>query len=198
VPTIRLRSCCCTSSTPRSCHKPRSRCWPSVTAERKREIEKARAASPAEARTADYEQRLREARMHYSKARRRAANGLAGSSCRSRPVTDEGASSDRTSAKGIEQDKRTAQSGPKRSGRLAAEIIRMVLQPAPRPARGPQHESSAHHALYPPDSVPPCSGVHVPSDERQRSRPSRESLRELRTFRPRTTSRWLRNLASCG
>jgi F-type H+-transporting ATPase subunit b len=96
-------------------------------------IEKARAdIAQAEARTADYEQRLREARMSLFKsqeARRQLAlqaraAAVAEARARAQAQVDQ-------ARKAIEQDKVTAQSGLEaESGRLAAEIIRTVLQAA--------------------------------------------------------------------
>jgi F-type H+-transporting ATPase subunit b len=96
-------------------------------------IEKARAdIASAEARTAEYEQRLREARAVIFKgqeARRQQALQV-----RARAVSEA-----RTKAQvqidqarsAIEQDKQVAQDGLQaESGKLAAEIIRTVLQPA--------------------------------------------------------------------
>ena len=104
-------------------------------------IEKARAdIAQAEARTADYEQRLREARMTLFKSqevRRQLAL-----QARSAVVAES-----RTKAQGqveqarkaIDQDKVTAQSGLEaESGRLAAEIIRTVLQRAGQAPAGGQ------------------------------------------------------------
>jgi len=96
-------------------------------------IEKARAdIAQAEASTADYEQRLREARMTLFKSQE--ARRQLALQARSAAVAES-----RTKAqaqveqarKAIDQDKVTAQSGLEaESGRLAAEIIRTVLQPA--------------------------------------------------------------------
>jgi F-type H+-transporting ATPase subunit b len=96
-------------------------------------IEKARAdIAQAEARTADYEQRLREARMSLFKsqeARRQLAlqaraAAVAEARARAQAQVDQ-------ARKAIEQDKVTAQSGLEaESGRLAAEIIRTILQAA--------------------------------------------------------------------
>jgi F-type H+-transporting ATPase subunit b len=96
-------------------------------------IEKARAdIAQAEGRTADYEQKLREARMTLFKsqeARRQLAlqaraAAVAEARARAQAQVDQ-------ARKAIEQDKVTAQSGLEaESGRLAAEIIRTVLEPA--------------------------------------------------------------------
>jgi F-type H+-transporting ATPase subunit b len=114
-------------------HKPLT----AVLAERRRRtegaVEKARAdIAKAEARTAEYEQRLREARMALFKsqeARRQAAlqaraAAVAEARTKAQSQVDQ-------ARQAIEQDKVSAQSGLQaESGRLAAEIIRTVLQPA--------------------------------------------------------------------
>jgi len=104
-------------------------------------IEKARAdIAQAEASTADYEQRLREARMTLFKSQE--ARRQLALQARSAAVAES-----RTKAQGqveqarkaIDQDKVTAQSGLEaESGRLAAEIIRTVLQPAGHAPAGGQ------------------------------------------------------------
>jgi len=96
-------------------------------------IEKARADSAAaEARTAEYEQRLREARMaafksqeaHRQQALQARAAALAEARARAQAQVEQARAA-------IEQDKLAAQTGLQaESGRLAAEIIRSVLQPA--------------------------------------------------------------------
>jgi len=114
-------------------HKPLT----AVLAERRSRtegaVEKARAdIAKAEARTAEYEQRLREARMALFKsqeARRQVAlqaraAAVAEARTKAQSQVDQ-------ARQAIEQDKVTAQSGLQaESGRLAAEIIRTVLQPA--------------------------------------------------------------------
>src|ERR1700720_3060738 len=114
-------------------HKPLTK----VLAERRSRtegaIEKARAdIAQAEARTADYEQRLREARMTLFKnqeARRQLAlqaraAAVAEGRTKAQAQVDH-------ARQGIEQDKASAQGGLEaESGKLAAEIIRVVLQPA--------------------------------------------------------------------
>ncbi len=103
-------------------------------------IEKARAdIAQAEARTADYEQKLREARMTLFKSQegrrhlalQARAAAVAEARAKAQGQVDQ-------ARKAIEQDKVSAQSGLEaESGRLAAEIIRTVLQPAgPSPAGG--------------------------------------------------------------
>ena len=104
-------------------------------------MERARAdIARAEARTSEYEQRLREARMALFKsqeARRQLALQaraavVAASRTKSQAQVDQ-------ARQGIEQDKLTAQSGLQaESGRLAAEIIRTVLQPAGNAPAGGQ------------------------------------------------------------
>jgi F-type H+-transporting ATPase subunit b len=114
-------------------HKPLGK----VLAERRSKtegaIEKARAdIASAEARTAEYEQRLREARVAIFKsqeARRQQAlqvraAGVAEARARAQAQVEQARSA-------IEQDKGVAQDGLQaESGKLAAEIIRAVLQPA--------------------------------------------------------------------
>ena len=102
-------------------------------------IEKARAdIAQAEARTAEYEQRLREARMTVFKsqeARRQLAlqaRAAAVAEARTRAQAQvEGARA------AIEQDKLAAQTGLQaESGKLAAAIIRTVLHPATQSPAG--------------------------------------------------------------
>jgi F-type H+-transporting ATPase subunit b len=104
-------------------------------------MERARAdIARAEARTSEYEQRLREARVSLFKsqeARRQLALKaraavVAASRTKAQAQVDQ-------ARKGIEQDKLTAQSGLEaESGRLAVEIIRTVLQPAGHARAGGQ------------------------------------------------------------
>jgi len=114
-------------------HKPLTK----VLAERRSKtegaVEKARAdIAAAEARTAEYEQRMREARLTVFKAqeaRRQAAlqtRAAAVAEARSR------AQAEIEQAKaGIEADKQEAQAGLQgEAGQLAQEIIRTVLEPA--------------------------------------------------------------------
>lgn len=104
-------------------------------------VEKARAdIAQAEGRTADYEQRLREARMALFKSQeaRRQAALQARSAAVSEARTKAQAQVDQA-RKAIEQDKVSAQSGLEaESGSLAAEIIRTVLQPAGQAPAGGQ------------------------------------------------------------
>jgi len=96
-------------------------------------IEKARAdIAQAEARTADYEQRLREARMALFKSQeaRRQVATQSRSAAVAEARTQAQAQVDQA-RKAIEQDKVTAQSGLEgEAGRLATEIVRTVLRPA--------------------------------------------------------------------
>lgn len=96
-------------------------------------VEKARAdIAAAEARTADYEQRLREARaaMFRAQEERRQSALQARASAISEARAKAQAQVDQARA-GIEHDKLKAQAGLEaESGRLAAEIIRRVLRPA--------------------------------------------------------------------
>lgn len=104
-------------------------------------MERARAdIARAEARTSEYEQRLREARVALFKsqeARRQLALQaraavVAASRTKAQAQVDQ-------ARRGIEQDKLTAQSGLEaESGRLAVEIIRTVLQPAGHAPAGGQ------------------------------------------------------------
>lgn len=114
-------------------HKPLTR----VLAERRSKtegaIEKARAdIAAAEARTAEYEQRLREARMAVFKSqesrRQQAVQARAAAVAEARSKAQAQVEQARTA---IEKDKTAAQTVLQgESGRLAAEIIRTVLQPA--------------------------------------------------------------------
>jgi F-type H+-transporting ATPase subunit b len=108
-----------------------------VLAERRRKtegaIEKARAdIASAEARTAEYEQRLREARAVIFKSqetrRQQALQVRAAAVAEARAKAQVQIDQARAA---IEQDKQVAQDGLQaESGKLAAEIIRTVLQPA--------------------------------------------------------------------
>jgi F-type H+-transporting ATPase subunit b len=104
-------------------------------------IEKARAdVAAAEARTAEYEQRLREARMTVFKnqeARRQLA--LQARAAALAEARNQAQAQVEQARAAIEQDKAAAQFGLQaESGKLAAEIIRIVLQPGatPVPAGG--------------------------------------------------------------
>jgi len=102
-------------------------------------IEKARAdISQAEARTAEYEQRLREARMTVFKsqeARRQLALQARAAAVAEARAGAQGQVEKARAA--IEQDKVAAQTGLQaESGKLAAAIIRTVLQPATQSPAG--------------------------------------------------------------
>jgi F-type H+-transporting ATPase subunit b len=102
-------------------------------------IEKARAdIAQAEARTAEYEQRLREARMTVFKsqeARRQLALQARAAAVAEARAGAQGQVEKARAA--IEQDKVAAQSGLQaESGKLAAAIIRTVLQPATQSPAG--------------------------------------------------------------
>ena len=96
-------------------------------------VEKARAdIAAAEARTAEYEQRLREARAtlfkHQEARRQKALQARAGVVAQARSRAHAQVEKARVE---IEKDKLAAQAGLKaESGRLASEIIRIVLRPA--------------------------------------------------------------------
>jgi F-type H+-transporting ATPase subunit b len=104
-------------------------------------VEKARAdIAAAEARTAEYEQRLREARMTIFKnqeaLRQQALQARAEAVAAARAKAQAQVEQARAA---IEKDKAAAQAGLQaESGRLAVEIIRIVLQPGtvPAPAGG--------------------------------------------------------------
>jgi F-type H+-transporting ATPase subunit b len=106
-------------------------------------VEKARAdIAAAEARTAEYEQRLREARMAFFKnqeaLRQQALQARAAAVAEARNKAQTQVEQARAA---IEKDKTAAQTGLQaESGKLAAEIIRIVLQPgtAQAPAGGGQ------------------------------------------------------------
>jgi len=96
-------------------------------------VERARAdIGAAEARTAEYEQRLREARAalfkHQEARRQKALQARAGVVAQARSRAHAQVEKARVE---IEKDKLAAQAGLKaESGRLASEIIRIVLRPA--------------------------------------------------------------------
>ena len=104
-------------------------------------IEKARAdIAQAEARTADYEQRLREARMTVFKSQEaRRQQALQARSVVVAEARGRAQAQVEQARAAIEQDKAAAQSNLQaESGRLAAEIIRMVLEPASHAPAGGQ------------------------------------------------------------
>jgi F-type H+-transporting ATPase subunit b len=102
-------------------------------------IEKARAdIAAAEARTAEYEQRLREARVAIFKSqearRQQAVQAREAAVAKARSQAQVEVDQARA---GIEQDKQKAQVGLEaEAGYLAGEIIRTVLQPTPASAGG--------------------------------------------------------------
>jgi|SRR5450755_3581450 len=120
-------------------HKPLTK----VLAERRSRtegaIEKAQAdIAKSEARTAEYEQRLREARMTVFKSqearRQHAQQGRAAAVAEARTKAQAQVEQARSA---IEQDKVAAQTGLEaESGKLATAIIRTVLQPATQSPAG--------------------------------------------------------------
>ena len=114
-------------------HKPLRRVLEQRRAKTEGAIEKARAdISAAEARTAEYEQRLREARaavFHAQEARRKAAIEL-----RTKAVEEarrRAQSQVQAAKKDIESDKEAAKAGLEAEvALLAEEIVRRVLTPA--------------------------------------------------------------------
>lgn len=120
-------------------HKPLTK----VLAERRSRtegaIEKAQAdIAKSEARTAEYEQRLREARMTVFKSqearRQQAQQGRAAAVAEARTRAQAQVEQARAA---IEQDKVAAQTGLEaESGKLATAIIRTVLQPATQSPAG--------------------------------------------------------------
>ena len=119
-------------------HKPLVKILAERHAKTEGAIEKARAdIAAAEARTAEYEQRLREARMALFKsqeARRQAAlqaRAAALVQAQARAQTQL-----KQAQAVIEHEKQAAQAGLQAEiGRLASEIIRTVLRPAMAPGR---------------------------------------------------------------
>ena len=120
-------------------HKPLAKVLAERRAKTEGAIEKARAdVAAAEARTAEYEQRLREARMavfKHQEARRQAAlQARAAGVAAARVRAQEQVAQARAA---LEQDKIAAQESlQKESARLATEIIRQVLRPLTAPSRG--------------------------------------------------------------
>jgi len=114
-------------------HKPLLRILAERRSRTEGAMEKARAdVSAAEARTAEYEQRLREARMTVFKAqearRQQALQARAAAVAETRTKAQVQIEQARA---GIEKDKLAAQTGlESQGGVLAAEIIRTVLRPA--------------------------------------------------------------------
>lgn len=119
-------------------HRPLTR----VLAERRSRtegaMEKARAdIAAAEARAAEYEQRLREARANIFKRqearRQRAMQARAEAVVKARAEAQEQIKQARAD---IEREKKEAEVRLQaEAGRLAAEIVRVVLQPVPAPTR---------------------------------------------------------------
>jgi len=120
-------------------HKPLTKMLAERHSRTEGAIEKARAdIAQAEARTAEYEQRLREARMTVFKSqeahRQVALQARAAAVAEARTKAQAQVENARAD---IAQDKIAAQSGLEaESGKLAAAIIRTVLQPAQSPAGG--------------------------------------------------------------
>jgi len=122
-------------------HKPLTKVLAQRRSKTEGAIEKARAdINAAEARTAEYEQRLREARMAVFKAqeahRQQAIQARAAAVAEARKKAQAQVDAARAH---IEQDKIAAQEGLQaESGRLATEIIRTVLRPPghPQPTGG--------------------------------------------------------------
>ena len=119
-------------------HKPLAKVLVERRAKTEGAIERARAdVAAAEARTAEYEQRLREARVALFKAqeaRRQAAlQARAAAVALARAKAQEQVKQAREA---IEKDKSTAQEGLQgESARLATEIVRSVLRPVTAGAR---------------------------------------------------------------
>lgn len=114
-------------------HKPLTRVLEERRARTQGAIEKARAdVAAAEQRTADYEQKLRDARLKLFKALE--ARRAKASQLRSQAVANarsKAQSQIEAARAAIEQDKAAAkQNLEAEAGRLATEIIRTVLEPA--------------------------------------------------------------------
>lgn len=122
-------------------HKPLVKVLAQRRAKTEGAIEKARAdIAAAEARTAEYEQRLREARVavfkHREALRQKALQARVEALAQARNKADNQVDEAKAA---IEKDKAAGQAVLQtESGKLAAEIIRIVLHPgtAPVPARG--------------------------------------------------------------
>ena len=114
-------------------HKPLTKVLAERHSRTEGAIEKARAdIAKSEARTADYEQRLREARMAVFKSqearRQQALQARAAAVAQARTRAQAQVEQARAA---IEQDKQAAQTGLEaESGKLASAIIRAVLEPA--------------------------------------------------------------------
>jgi F-type H+-transporting ATPase subunit b len=114
-------------------HKPLMRVLAERRARTEGAMEKARAdIAAAEARTSEYEQRLREARMavfRAQEARQQQASQARATTTAS--AREKAQAQVRQARLDIEKDKQAAQSGlQQESGRLAEEIIRAVLRPS--------------------------------------------------------------------
>jgi F-type H+-transporting ATPase subunit b len=113
-------------------HKPLTRVLAERYARTQGAIEKARAdVAAAEARTAEYEQRLRDARValfkHQESRRAQASQVRAAAVAQAR---DQAKAQVEQARAALEQDKLAAKNSLEgEAGRLAAEIIRTVLQP---------------------------------------------------------------------
>jgi F-type H+-transporting ATPase subunit b len=120
-------------------HKPLTKVLDERRSKTEGAIEKARAdVAVAEARTAEYEQRLREARLAVFKSqearRQQVLQARATVAAEARAKTQ--AQVDQARAD-LERDKTAAQERLQaESGRIATEIIRVVLQPGSAPAAG--------------------------------------------------------------
>ena len=114
-------------------HKPLMRVLAERRARTQGAVEKARAdIALAESRTAEYEQKLRDARIAILKAQeaRRALASKAREAALAEARSQSQAQVQQAKA-AIEQDKQAAQTTlDSEAGRLAAEIIRIVLEPA--------------------------------------------------------------------
>jgi F-type H+-transporting ATPase subunit b len=114
-------------------HKPLTRVLAERRARTQGAIEKARAdIALAEQRTADYEQQLRDARIAILKSQeaRRVLAAKTRDAALAQARTESQAQVKQARA-AIEQDKQTAQTTlDAEAGRMAAEIIRVVLEPA--------------------------------------------------------------------
>jgi F-type H+-transporting ATPase subunit b len=120
-------------------HKPLTRVLAERHSRTEGAIEKARAdIAKSEARTAEYEQRLREARMTVFKSqearRQQALQARAAAVAEARTRAQAQVEQARAA---IEQDKAAAQTGLEaESGKLATAIIRTVLEPATQSPAG--------------------------------------------------------------
>jgi F-type H+-transporting ATPase subunit b len=114
-------------------HRPLTRILAERRSKTEGAMEKARAdIAAAEARTADYEQRLREARAALFKAQEaRRQQALAARSAAVTQARTRAQQQVESARADIEKGKKVAQSGLEaEAGTLAAEIIRTILEPA--------------------------------------------------------------------